>query len=285
MMELLAAVAAGLLAALVFAALGLPGRGRGSSVSSSARMEAWLHRARIPLAPWQFGLAVVACGGAVFVLVYAVTGLPVLAAAPGLAGSLLPVLFHDRRRRTLERAAIASWPDGVRDILASVRSGMSLPRAVERIALQGPAPLREAFEPYPALATALGFDAALEHVRDRLADPISDRVIEVLRVGNARGGTALPEILSDLAEATAEDLWAAEQLRSEVLEQKINARAVFVLPWLVLVFLTASPGDFRDFYSSSGGVLTMVVGGLVSGLGVVIAERLGRDEVEERVLG
>jgi tight adherence protein B len=217
-------------------------------------------------------------------VVFAITGLPTLSIPPAMGGALIPLLYHDRRRRALERDAVAAWPDGLRDVLAAVQSGMSLPRSVERLATEGPAPLREAFEPYPALATALGFEAALEHVRERLADPISDRVIEAMQVGHSRGGGALPEILSDLAEATTEDLWAAEQLRSGVLEQKINARAVFVLPWLVLVFLTSTPGDFRDFYSSMGGVLVMALGALVSGVGIVVAERLGRDEVEERVL-
>ncbi|NND84975.1 MAG: hypothetical protein HKN46_07475 [Acidimicrobiia bacterium] len=50
------------------------------------------------------------------------------------------------------------------------------------------------------------------------------------------------------------------------------------------MFLTATPGDFRDFYSSIGGVLVMALGATVSGVGIAIAERLGRDEVEERVL-
>ena len=36
---------------------------------------------------------------------------------------------------------------------------------------------------------------------------------------------------------------------------RINARAVMVLPWCVLVALTARPGAFRTFYQSSGGVV------------------------------
>jgi hypothetical protein len=32
---------------------------------------------------------------------------------------------------------------------------------------------------------------------------------------------------------------------------KINARAVLVLPWLVLVALTIRDGPFRDFYRST----------------------------------
>lgn len=280
--SVLAAAATGVVVGLLFGFL------RRTAASASTRraggLGPWLARARIPLAPWQFVALVLGLGVGVFAVVFATTGLAVLAVPPAIGGSLLPVLYHDRRRRTLARDAVAAWPDGLRDVLAAVQSGMSLPTAIDRLAADGPAPLREAFEPYPALAAALGFETALEHVRARLADPISDRVIEAMRVGHARGGSALPEILSDLAESTTEDLWAAEQLRSEVLEQKINARAVFLLPWLVLVFLTSTPGDFRDFYSSGGGALVMALGALVSGIGIAIAERLGRDEVEERVL-
>ena len=45
---------------------------------------------------------------------------------------------------------------------------------------------------------------------------------------------------------------------------RINARAVVVLPWLVLVALTARPGAFRDFYRSSGGVVTLLLAGALT---------------------
>lgn len=93
----------------------------------------------------------------------------------------------------------------------------------------------------------------------------------------------VPVILSDLAEAATKDLWTIEQIRTEALEQKINARVVFVLPWLVLVAMTARSGAFRDFYSSRAGVLVVVVGGLMSLVGVAIASRLGAQPSEPRV--
>ena len=49
---------------------------------------------------------------------------------------------------------------------------------------------------------------------------------------------------------------------------RINARVVVVLPWLVLVALTARPGAFRDFYQSGGGVVTVLVAGAASIAGV-----------------
>lgn len=286
-MTALAASFTGVFASLVF----LGWRSRASVLATRAvrsedsSLRTWLAQTGLTMSPSRFIGLVGSCALATFLLLYAITGIVAIALPPAVGAAFIPFLFHDRRRRIRHQATVSAWPDGIRDIVASLQSGMSLPRSLERLAESGPAALRVAFEGFPAVARAVGVAPGLDAVRERLADPISDRVIEVLRVANTRGGAAVPVILSDLAEATTSDLWAAEQLRSEVLEQKINARAVFILPWLVLVFLCATPGDFRDFYSSGGGALVIGLGGLVSGLGVFVAERLGRDQIEERVLG
>ena len=63
-----------------------------------------------------------------------------------------------------------------------------------------------------------------------------------------------------------------------------GACAVMMLPWLVLVALTARPGAFRDFYRSSGGVLTLLVAGVLTAVGVIALGRLAREPVEVRPL-
>jgi tight adherence protein B len=120
-------------------------------------------------------------------------------------------------------------------------------------------------------------------IKEDLADPTADRIIEVLILAHERGGTVVPVILSDLADAATKDLWTLEQIRTEALEQKINSRVVFVLPWFVLVAMTARSGAFRDFYSSRAGVLVVVVGGLMSLVGIAVASRLGAQPSEPRV--
>lgn len=233
----------------------------------------------------QFWATVLSAGAVTFLLVYGMTGLFAVAIVPGLVVASLPRAYFSRKQALRRYAIQEAWPDGLRDILSSIRSGASLARAVENMASFGPEPLREAFGGYGVYARSLGVVPALEMVKDDLADPVSDRIIEVLILAHERGGTAVPEILSDLADAATKDLWATEQIRTEALEQKINSRVVFVLPWLVLVAMTARPGPFREFYATPAGVAVVVVGGVVSLVGILIASRLGAVPEEPRVLG
>jgi tight adherence protein B len=120
-------------------------------------------------------------------------------------------------------------------------------------------------------------------IRGDLADPTSDRVIEVLILAHERGGVVVPEILDDLAAATTRDIWTLEQVRGEALEQKINSRVVFVLPWLVLVVMTMRSGAYREFYSTPVGIFVVVVCGLMSLVGIAVASRIGSQPEEPRV--
>jgi len=107
----------------------------------------------------------------------------------------------------------------------------------------------------------------------------------VLILAHERGGGIVTDILRDLAHATTEDLQLKEEIESSQLEQKINARAVFVIPWLVLIMLVLANQQFRAFYQTTGGLLVVAVGAALSIFGMVIVGRLARDVPEQRVFG
>ena len=198
---------------------------------------------------------------------------------------MLPRAYFARRRATRVREVQAAWPDGLRDVVASIAAGRSLTAAVGELASTGPRPLREAFARFPTVAKMLGTVPALELVKEDLADPTSDRVIEVLILATERGGQIVKEILEDLVVATTKDLKVLEEIETEGLEMKINARAVLVLPWFVLVALTVRDGAFRDFYRSGAGVVVVLVGGVLSAIGYLWISRLARPLDERRVFG
>lgn len=232
----------------------------------------------------QFWLSSTGAGAGAFLLILALTGLAVVSLVPALVVAMLPRSYYARRRAQRIAEVQASWPDGLRDLLSSVRSGASLPSALEDLGRYGPTPLRVVFEGFAIYSRSLGVVPTLEMIRSDLADPTSDRVIEVLILAHERGGSVVPQILSDLAAATTRDVWTLEQIRGEALEQKINSRVVFVLPWLVLVVMTMRSGAFREFYSTTTGMAVVVLCGILSLVGMAVASRIGAQPEEPRVL-
>lgn len=260
-------------------------RTRRSSAPQVSRRQQWLIQAGLDLTPEQFFLASLAAGVLAFFLLFLITGVATVSLAPAVLLAFVPRIYFGRIRERRMTEVQRAWPDGLRDLVASISSGMSLQRAVEHLALGGPEPLRSAFGRFAFLARTLGMVPALEIVKEELADPTSDRVIEVLILAHERGGAIVPDILRDLAAATTRDQWTMEEIETQQLEQKINSRAVFVLPWLVLVAITLQDGPFRDFYRSAAGVLVVGIGALLSGLGMWLVTRLSEDVPETRVFG
>ncbi|MGH8986940.1 MAG: type II secretion system F family protein [Acidimicrobiia bacterium] len=258
---------------------------RRNTRSQVGRRQLWLHQAGLAVTPGQFATASVGVGVVAFAVVTAVTGTPLVALVPAGAVAALPRAYFSRRRAVRLRRVQEAWPDGLRDLLASITAGRSLPQALATLASSGPLPLQEAFERFPLLARMLGTVPALEVVKEELADPTSDRVIEVLVLAQERGGQIVKEILEDLVATTTRDLKVQEEIETEGLEMKINARVVLVLPWVVLVALTIRAGPFRDFYQSAGGLVVVALGGALSVVGYLVINRLGRSQYERRVFG
>lgn len=277
---LLTAVAVG---GIVAAALGL--LPRDIRRPRSRRAGEWLVQAGVSATPLQFWAISLAAAAITLATIILLTGSMAVALVPSLLVGMLPRLYYGSQRRKRLGEIRQAWPDGLRDVVASISAGRSLARAIEDLATSGPLPLRRIFASFPFLARSLGVVPALEAIRNQVADPTTDRVIEVLIVAHERGGVIVPEILRDLAEATARDVWAAEEIDGAALEHKINARAVFILPWIVLVAMTVRDGPFREFYATRLGLAVIVAGGVLSLSGSILVSRLGRQPDEPRVLG
>lgn len=287
-MRLLAALGTGVFAALVVGIVsgGMPTRPtRVRARPQVDERQQWLIQAGLDVTPRQFVLGSVFAGVIAFGLFLIITGVWAVAIAPAVLVALLPRTYFGRARAKRMTLVAQAWPDGLRDLVASISSGSSLQRAIEQMVLTGPEPLREAFARFPFLSRTIGLVPALEVIKEELSDPTSDRVIEVLILAHERGGAIVPDILRDLAAATTRDIWTLEEIETQSLEQKINSRVVFVLPWFVLVVITLQDGAFRDFYASPAGLVVVVIGAVMSALGIALVSRLGREPAEPRVFG
>jgi len=288
-MSVLAALAVGTCCALAAATVAgtMPRRRGGGHVAAAIAARRAAANLRLQQAGAGLGVGAFwfgsACAGLLALLVVtSLTGSAYIGVVPGVAVALLPRAYFGRRARARVRELQRAWPDGLRDLGASLAAGLSLTQAVANLARHGPVPLREAFGRFPQLARVVGTGAALELVKEDLADATSDRVLEVLILAQERGGAIVREILDDLVAATSRDLKLLDEIDTEGLEMRINARAVMVLPWLVLVALTARPGAFRGFYQSPAGLVTLLLAGVMTVGGAALLGRLARDPAEAR---
>lgn len=248
-----------------------------------ARRQEWLNQAGLPVTPTQFWTSSILAGAATFGLVWVITSIPMVALPPALAVALTPRWWFAQQRRKLARARLEAWPEALRSIVASVSSSMSLHQALLVLATTGPNELRPVFARYSSLSFTLDSATALEVIREELADPVSDRIIEDLLLALEQGPAVVVDIMAELARSTIEDLQVLDRVETAQLEQRLNARAVFVLPFLFLVLLTFRPGPGREFYASGAGVAVIVLGTSLSLLGMVLVRRLGRLPEEPRV--
>ena len=135
-------------------------------------------------------------------------------------------------------------------------------------------------------ARMLGTVPALEVVKESLADPTSDRVVEVLILAYERGGPIVREILDDLVVATTKDLKVLDEIESEGARDE-DQRACRAGPAVARAGRADDPRRARSATSTSrgAGVLVVVVGAVLSGVGYVVDQPTGARAEEQRVFG
>jgi tight adherence protein B len=215
-------------------------------------------------------------------LAQAALQIPVLTAIAAVLGAaLVPMLVQARatRRRASNRAV---WPDVVDHLVASVRSGMSLPDSVGALAELGPAATRGAFAAFDADYRRTGnFSVCLDRLKTTLADPVADRILETLRMAREVGGSDVTAVLRGLAGYLREDA----ALRAEVAARQSwirnAARLGVAAPWLLLLVL-ASRRETLAAYDSTAGVVLIVAGMIVTIVAYRAMIALGRLPEERR---
>ena len=207
----------------------------------------------------------VVIGTAVAALVFVVVPVIALAIAAGVVALALPTVIIGWKARGQRRARRALWPDVVDHLVSATRSGMALPDSVAALAHTGPAATRSAFAAFRADYEATGnFGRCLDGVKEQLADPIADRILETLRMSRDVGGTELPSVLRALAAHLRQD----SAIRGEVEARQswvLNAaRLGAVAPWVILALLSTRPEAAASYNSSAG--VALIIGGFIATL-------------------
>jgi tight adherence protein B len=215
-------------------------------------------------------------------LAQALLGIQPLTIVGLIAGLALPSVLVAWRSQARRRANRTMWPDVVDHLVAAVRSGLALPDSVSSVGQSGPMATRAAFAEFEREYRSTGsFSHSLDKLKDALADPIADRILETLRMAREVGGSDLTMVLRSLAAWLRQDTAIRQEVEARqswvVNAAKLGAAA----PWIVLLLLASRPEAALAYNTPAG--LVLIIGGLVV---TVVAYRvmiaLGRLPQERR---
>jgi len=234
--------------------------------------------------PGALVLVALVTGAVVGVAVLALSGSPVVSGAFAVIAAATPravVRVRARARRTSTRE---QWPEAVDHLTSGIRAGLSLPEALGQLSVRGPLELRPSFAAFAEDYRATGrFGDCLDRLKESLADPVADRIVEALRLTREVGGSDLGRLLRTLSTFLREDARTRAELEARQSWTVNGARLAVAAPWLVLGLLASRP-EAVDAYDSATGAVVLASGGAASVVAYRLMVRLGRLPDEERVL-
>ena len=250
-----------------------------------SRLSDELTQAGFDAVTWRGLLGACVMASVLVFLVFAATTkvVPVAFCFALMAGYAPIALVHmrARKRRSVMRDL---WPDIVDNIGSAVRAGLALPEALSQLRIRGPEELRPAFTSFAEDYRATGrFQECLDRLKDRLSDPVADRLIESLRIAREVGGSDLGRLLRTLSAFLREDARTRAELETRQGWTINAARLAVAAPWIVLAMLSSRPESLQA-YSRPAGVLVLAIGGALSLLAYRVMVRIGRLPEEGRVL-
>lgn len=207
-----------------------------------------------------------------------------MSACFGLFGAYLPVAVIRWRARKRTAVLRQLWPDVVDHLRSAIRAGLALPEALIQLGDNGPEELRPVFRDFGADYRSGGrFDTALNALKQRLADPVADRIVEALRLTREVGGSDLGKLLGMLAEFLRESSRTRSELEARQSWTINAARLAVAAPWIVMLLLATRPEAVAAYNTPLGAAV--LLGGLAVSLACyAVMLRIGALPQEERVL-
>jgi tight adherence protein B len=217
-------------------------------------------------------------------VIQAVTGAAPVAVCFALIAGYAPIGVVRSRARRRAREFAEVWPEAVDNLASAVRAGLSLPEALGNLGSRGPEPLRPAFDAFAADYQLSGrFGDCLDRLKERLADPVGDRVVEGLRVAREVGGGELGRLLRNLSGYLRDEARTRSEMEARQAWTVNGARLAVAAPWVVLLFMTGQ-GEVIQRYNSAAGVAVLAGGAAACVVAYRLMMRIGRLPVERRIL-
>lgn len=194
----------------------------------------------------------------VTVVVFVLTGIPIVALLVGIAVPGVPWLWSvgKREERAIARAeALGDWTRRLKD---QISTGAGLVSAVVNTTDSAPTAIADEVRDLAARLQA-GADPhqALHRFAADLDDPIAEQVVAALLLHLQDRGEHLAEVLGAIANDAAKSVSMRREVHSKRTQPRVTVRFMTVFGLAVAVVL--SRGDLMDAYTTAQGQLVLLV--------------------------
>lgn len=169
---------------------------------------------------------------------------PLFAVPAGVLGAALPIWWLRRRHGKRLSRFKGQLPETIGLLASSVRSGHSLPQALEHVAADAPEPTKGALT---LVGREIGLGASQEDALERLAAryPSDDLqlVVAAINVQHQIGGS-LAKVLDSISETIRERIRIEGDIRALTAPQRMSAYVLCALPILVALGLLLIGPDY-----------------------------------------
>lgn len=208
----------------------------------------------------QFAISSILVGLCTSLVTAAAFGLGGAAIVLGLVGTSIPAASWRGRRIRRREVAQDAWPRMIDELrVLTGPGGRPVPQALVEVGLRGPVELRSAFEAAQRdWALTTDFERMVTILKERLADPTADVVLETLLVAVEVGGD-----LDGRLTALADDRRADQSDRQDAAAKQSGARFARMFVIIVpagMALAGLNVGDGASAYRTTSGQILVSLG-------------------------
>jgi tight adherence protein B len=196
----------------------------------------------------------------------------VLLAVPRL---VVEMLWQGRRRKI-----DLQLPAAVSSMSNSIRAGLTVVQAIQRLAETAPEPIRTDFRVMSnRYAFGASMDATLNEAKERLASPNFNLFASALLLNREMGGD-ISETLTRISLSLDKLHQMRQTVEAHTSEGRTNIKVLLVAPVLLLLMLsTADPQGVTMLFTTSQGYAILLVAGTLIAIGVYFAAKITRTDI------
>jgi tight adherence protein B len=194
------------------------------------------------------------------------------------------IFIAQQKSESKRHSAIhGACPEMIDILISGVQSGLSLNESLTGLAQRGPEIFKVEFQRFAENLYSQGnFSRALIEVKESIAHPSFDQVIEALLIARELGGAELLTILRLLGKFIREDLTLRREIEVKQNWIKNSAHLSAAAPWILLLLLSTQPSTTEAF-STVTGVLILGAGLAITATAYLWMNSLSRIPAPNRI--